>query len=115
MKLCSNPRKEIGMDYVVEIPGENDVKMEIGDTLRIHFKNSAKFCIDSGNKDAFDPPLPVGEAEPKGWWPNEFGKAAKAIADTTIKYCHADPNAGCKPCKTIENGPGTIKVGSGVK
>jgi len=104
------------MDYVIEIPGNSDVTMEIGDTLRIHYKNSAKFCIDSGNKDAFSQPLPVGKTEPVGWWPGkEVSKATVAISDTTIKYCHADPKEGCKPCKATENGPGTIKIGSGKK
>jgi hypothetical protein len=104
------------MDYIAEIPGDNDIHMKVNDTLRIHFKNSAKFCIDSGNKDAFNPSLPVNQTEPAGWWPAEdVSKAARAILETTIAYCHADPKEGCKPCKTTENGPGTIKVGSGTK
>ena len=112
-----SPRKETDMaDYVAEIPGENDIHMKVGDTLRIHFKNSAKFCVESGNPDAFDPALPADKTEPAGWWPaQDVAKAAKAKKDTTIKYCHADPHAGCKPCKKIESGPGTIKVGSGLK
>lgn len=105
------------MDYTAEIPGENDITMKVGDRLRIHYKNSAKFCIDSGKPDAFDPPLPVGKTEAAGYWPSDDpSKGAKAIAETEIKYCHADPHAGCKPCdKGPLNGPGTIKVGSGVK
>ena len=113
------PQKGNSMaDYIIEIPGHNNVTMNIGDTLRIEFKNSAKFCIDAGgNAAAFNPSLPVGVLEQAGWWPGpNVAQAATAIANATITYCHVGHDKQCGTCpKSIETPPGTIKVGSGVK
>jgi hypothetical protein len=106
-------------DYIIEIPGNKDQPMKIGDTLRINFKTPAKFCINPGDPaDAFNPPLPVGCAEDAGWWPGpDVKEAAKAVKDATITYCHVGHDKPCEPCKKTPplTGPGTIKIGSGRK
>src|SRR4051812_38319210 len=102
-------------DYTVDIPGDKNIVMNIGDTLRIHFKSPAKFCIESGNANAFNPPLPVNTAEQAGWWPGAAPAApATATANSTISYCHVGNDKQCGPCKNPTGGlPGTIKIGSG--
>lgn len=104
------------MDYILEIPGDKNVTMNVGDTLRINFKNSAKFCIDAGgNAEAFEPCLPVGTLEQAGWWPGQnVSQAATAVSATTITYCHVGSDKQCQPCKNPTGGPpGTIKIGTG--
>ena len=103
-------------DYTLDIPGDKHLTMQIGDTLRIDFKSPAKFCIESGNANAFNPPLPVNTPEPAGLWPAPPAPPATAIANTTITYCHVSNDKQCGPCKSPTGGlPGTIKVGSGTK
>src|SRR3569833_1082537 len=104
-------------DYTLEIPGDKSITMNIGDTLKINFKNPAKFCIDSGgNAEAFNPCLPDGELK-TGWWPGpDQSETATALSNTTVTYCHVGSDKQCQPCKSPTGGPpGTIKVGTGTK
>lgn len=95
----------------INIPGNTDVDISIGGMLTITFISAAKFCIESGNKDAFNPPLPVDQPQAKGTvWPSAQG--AEAISSTTIRYTHCSNSDNCGHNATADV-PGTIKVGSG--
>ena len=101
-------------NYSISIPGHDDVNLDVGDTLTITFTSAAKFCVESGNPDCFDPCLPVDQPQPKGTvWPSANG-GAEAICDTTISYTHCANDKDCgSGGKPTADPPGTIKVGSG--
>lgn len=100
-------------NHTLNIPGHVDLQMAINDTLVINFISAAKFCVDSGNQNAFSPALPTDYSGAQGTqWPATG--SATANAATTITYSHCKPHDPCgsnqKPTAGIT---GTIKVGSG--
>jgi hypothetical protein len=102
------------MNYTIHIPGNTNVNMQIGDTLTINYSEAGKFCVELGNADCFDPPLPVDKEHGKGvQWPSQNG-GAEAICDTTISYTHCGKGVNCGD-KPTGDPPGTIKVGTGQK
>ena len=99
-------------DFAINIPGHDEVEMEVGDTLTITFVSAAKFCAQSGNPDCFDPPLPIGVPQPQGTvWPSPNG-GAEACCNTTVSYTHCGNDKDCGQQLTAST-PGTIKVGTG--
>jgi hypothetical protein len=103
-------------NYSIEIPGNANVTMNVGDGLQIDFKSAAKLCVDSGNPNAFNPALPSGAAQAKGTvWPSATTYAIANVSTTvTYTHCANDKNCGSsgKPTGGVS---GTIKVGSGTK
>ena len=102
--------------FCIEIPGDANVNMNIGDGLQIDFKSAAKLCVDSGNPNAFTPALPSGAPQTKGTvWPSATSWAIANIA-TTITYTHCGNDKNCGSSHKPTGGvSGTIKVGSGAK
>jgi hypothetical protein len=100
-------------NYSINIPGSAHVQMQIGDTLTIDFISAAKFCVDSGNQNAFSPALPTSLTGQQGTqWPTTG--SATANAATTITYSHCGVNDPCgSGHKATAGVPGTIKVGTG--
>ena len=104
-------------NYSIDIPGNTNVNLNIGDGLQINYKSAAKLCVESGNVNAFNPALPSGTPEPKDTvWPSATTYAI-AQSNTTISYSHCGND---KNCGSAHGGPtagvaGTIKVGSGAK
>jgi hypothetical protein len=96
-------------DYTIEIPGNpNGVEMQIGDRLIILYRTPAKFCVSSGNANAFNPPLPVGVArQQNGAW------EGIATSMTTIHFSSVGNGQNCGAPNPRNVGPGTIKVGTG--
>jgi hypothetical protein len=97
-------------DYNINIPGNPGVDMLVGDTLTITFISPAKFCITSGNPNAFSPALPVGVAEPK-----DYVWSGTATATTSISYSSVGHDKACGSPNPTATTPGTIVVGSGMK
>ena len=101
-------------NHTLNIPGHADLPMAIGDTLVINFTSAAKFCVNSGNQNAFSPALPTDLTGQQGTqWPTTG--SATANAATTITYSNCKPN---DPCGSSSRNPtagitGTIKVGTG--
>jgi|SRR3954451_6557302 hypothetical protein len=94
--------------YEITIPGNPGLEMQVGDTLTIHYRTAGKFCISSGNQNAFNPALPVGVAGQ----PNT-PYTGTAISMTTIHYSSVNSNQNCGAPGLKDVGPGTIKVGTG--
>jgi hypothetical protein len=102
-------------NYSINIPPTGNpapVQMQIGDTLTINFVSAGKFCVESGNANAFNPPLPSGVPESQGPWPSAQG-GATASAVTTILYSHAGHDKPCGTSRPTAGISGTIKVGTG--
>lgn len=99
--------------HTLQIPGHADLQMAIGDTLLIEFASAAKFCVDSGNQNAFTPALPTDYSGAKDTqWPTTG--SATANAATTITYSHCKPHEQCGQSRNPAGGiTGTIKVGTG--
>jgi|SRR3569833_1015797 hypothetical protein len=99
--------------HTLNIPGEANLQMAIGDTLVINFTSAAKFCVDSGNRNAFSPALPSSQSGAQGTqWPTTGSTTANAA--TTITYSHCKPNDQCGAGRNPTGGvTGTIKVGTG--
>ncbi|HXS76773.1 MAG TPA: hypothetical protein VN753_11395 [Terracidiphilus sp.] len=100
-------------NHTLNIPGHADLQMAIGDTLVISFTSAAKFCVDSGNQNAFSPALPSAQSGAQGTqWPATG--SATANAATTITYSHCKTGDNCGQSRNPTAGiSGTIKVGTG--
>jgi len=100
-------------NHTLNIPGNVNLQMAVGDTLVINFTSAAKFCVDSGNGNAFNPALPSSYSGAQGsQWPTTG--SATALSATTITYSHCKPNENCGQSRTPTGGiTGTIKVGTG--
>lgn len=96
------------MNYEITIPGNTGVEMQVGDTLTINYRGSDKFCITSGNANAFNPALPVGTA---GSSSSPYQGTAQSA--TTIHYSSVASGKNCGDPDIRNVGPGTIKVGTG--
>jgi hypothetical protein len=95
-------------DQTIDIPGDPGVQLYQGDKLTINFKSPAKFCVTQGDPNCFDPPLPVGVAEPKDH--KYVGKVV--CVNATILYTHVSHDGNCSGKKEVP--PGTIKIGTGI-
>ena len=94
--------------YEITIPGNPGVEMQVGDSLTIKYRTPEKFCISSGNANAFNPPLPVGVAgSPSSPY------TGTAISTATIHYSSVGSGQNCGAPNPRNVGPGTIKVGTG--
>ena len=100
-------------NHTLDIPGNANLQMAIGDTLVIKFISAAKFCVDSGNQNAFSPAIPTNLTGQKGTqWPATGSSTENAA--TTITYSHCGVNDPCgSGHKRTAGVPGTIKVGTG--
>jgi hypothetical protein len=100
-------------NHTLNIPGDANLQMAVGDTLTISFTSAAKFCVDSGNQNAFNPAIPSDLTGEQGTqWPTTG--SATANAATTITYSHCKPQDNCGQSRNPTAGiTGTIKVGTG--
>ena len=100
-------------NHTLNIPGNANLQMAVGDTLVINFISAAQFCVDSGNQNAFNPALPTDFSGAQGsQWPQTGSATAQATA--TITYSHCKPHETCGQSRNPTGGiTGTIKVGTG--
>ena len=98
-------------NQTIYIPGSQGVELNQNDTLTIIFRSPAKFCISQGDPNCFNPPLPVGVAEPKDY--QYVGTAV--CANATIKYSSVGHDQNCGTPNPREVPPGTIQIGTGTK
>lgn len=88
----------------INIPGNPNVTVVVGQELRIHWASACSFCITSGSANDFNPPLPDGESNsPPYFW------TGTASATGTIEF---DTPAQCRKKPTAGGGGGTIQIDS---
>ena len=98
-------------DVYITIPGDPGVQVNLNDTLYITYNTPAKFCISEGNPDWFNPPLPVGVAEPQG----HVYSGTVLVAAGTVKYSHVGHDKSCGSPNPKNVPPGTIQIGTGIQ
>ncbi|HKR28668.1 MAG TPA: hypothetical protein VJS11_14490 [Acidobacteriaceae bacterium] len=88
----------------INIPGNPNATVVVGQELRIHWASACSFCITKGSANDFTPALPNGQSQsPPYFWTGTANQTGTVEFDTPA-VCGRKPTAG--------GGGGTITIGS---
>jgi hypothetical protein len=95
--------------YDIDVPGDDDVTLNVGDTLNISFVQDCRFCSPESASTYFDPALPNGDHNKDTSW---SGVAQSAGDDQSVNHHSVGKAVDCasrvkrSPTRTIQIGDG---------
>jgi len=93
--------------YTIDVPGDEDVELDVNDTLTIDFVEDCRFCSPDSASTYFSPALPNGDHTKDTSW---TGTAQTAGDDKTVEHHSVAKAADCEssrkrsPTRSIQIG-----------
>lgn len=95
-------------DYSINVPGSENVSLEVDDTLTITFTEARRFCSHASASTYFSPALPNGAQAKDYVW---TGTAQSAGGGQTVNHHAVGHEADCDS-KVKRSATRSIQIGS---
>jgi len=96
-------------DQTIDVPGDEDARLDVGDKLTINFVADCRFCSPDSASTYFKPALPNGDHDKDTSW---TGTAQQAGEDTSTNHHSVDKGTECS--SRLRSSTRSIQIGDGM-